>query len=99
MVEAKNIGSSLEDFLQEEGRLEEARQIAAKRVLAWQLQEAMKSQHLNKMEMARRLNTSRSQLDRLLDPDNDKVRLDTLNRAAAIVGKRLRIELVETNTL
>ena len=95
MIEDKNIGSSLEDFLQEEGRLEEARQIAAKRVLAWQLQEAMKSQHLNKVEMAKRMHTSRSQLDRLLDPDNDKVQLDTLNRAAAIVGKRLKIELVE----
>jgi len=95
MIEEKNIGSSLEDFLQEEGHLEEARQVAAKRVLSWQLQEAMKSLHLNKAEMAKRMHTSRSQLDRLLDPDNDKVQLDTLNRAAAIVGKRLKIELVE----
>jgi hypothetical protein len=95
MIEDKNIGSSLEDFLQEEGRLEESRQVAAKRVLSWQLQEAMKGLHLNKAEMAKRMQTSRSQLDRLLDPDNDKVQLDTLNRAAAIVGKRLKIELVE----
>ncbi|NBC46888.1 MAG: XRE family transcriptional regulator [Gammaproteobacteria bacterium] len=95
MIEDRNIGSSLEDFLQEEGRLEEARQVAAKRVLSWQLQEAMKGLHLNKAEMAKRMHTSRSQLDRLLDPDNDKVQLDTLNRAAAIVGKRLKIELVE----
>jgi predicted XRE-type DNA-binding protein len=95
MINEKHIGSSLEEFLQEEGRLEEARQVAAKRVLAWQLQQAMESQHLTKVEMAERMQTSRSQLDRLLDPDNDKVQLDTLNRAAAIVGKRLKIELVD----
>jgi antitoxin HicB len=95
MINEKHIGSSLEDFLQEEGRVEEARQVAAKRVLAWQLQQAMESQHLTKVEMAERMQTSRSQLDRLLDPDNDKVQLDTLNRAAAIVGKRLKIELVD----
>ena len=95
-MEEKHIGSNLEDFLLEEGRLEEARQMAAKRVLAWQLQQAMDRQHLNKVDMAKRMHTSRSQLDRLLDPDNDKVQLDTLNRAAAIVGKRLKIELVDS---
>lgn len=88
-------GSSLEDFLREEGRLEEARQVAAKRVLAWQLRQAMERQQLNKVDIAERMQTSRSQLDRLLDPDNGKVRLDTLNRAAAIVGKRIKIELVD----
>jgi len=96
MIDEKHIGSSLEDFLQEEGQLEGARQIAAKRVLAWQLQQAMESQHLSKVEMAKRMQSSRSQLDRLLDPDNDKVQLDTLNRAAAIVGKRLKIELIDS---
>ncbi len=96
MIEDKHIGSSLEEFLQDEGRLEETRQVAVKRVLAWQLQEAMKAQHLNKVEMAKRLKTSRAQLDRLLDPDNDKVQLDTLNRAAAVVGKHIRLELVES---
>ena len=95
MIDEKNIGSSLQDFLQEEGRLEEARQIAAKRVLAWQLRKAMEQLHLNKVEMAQRMRTSRSQLDRLLDPNNDKVQLEALNRAAAIVGKRLRLELVD----
>lgn len=95
MVDEENIGSSLEEFLREEGRLEQARQVAAKRVLAWQLEQAMKEMGLSKVEMARRMSTSRSQLDRLLDPDNDKVQLDTLNRAAAIVGKRIRIELVD----
>lgn len=97
MIEENNISSSLEDFLREEDRLEEAQQIAAKRVLVWQLQQAMDSQHINKVEMAKRMHTSRSQLDRLLDPDNNKVQLDTLNRAAAIVGKRLRIELVDNS--
>jgi antitoxin HicB len=95
MIDETHIGSSLEDFLKEEGQLEESRQIAAKRVLAWQLQQAMESQHLSKVEMAKRMQTSRSQLDRLLDPENDKVQLDTLNRAAAIVGKRLKIELID----
>jgi antitoxin HicB len=95
MIDEKNIGSSLEDFLHEEDRLEEARQIAAKRVLAWQLRTAMEELHLNKVEMAQRMRTSRSQLDRLLDPNNDKVQLEALNRAAAIVGKRLRLELVD----
>ena len=95
MIDEKNIGSSLEDFLQEEGRLEEARQIAAKRVLSWQLRKAMEDLHLNKVEMAQRMQTSRSQLDRILDPNNDKVQLDALNRAAAIVGKRLRLDMVD----
>lgn len=95
MLDEKDIGSSLESFLQEEDRLEEARQVAAKRVLAWQLQRAMAEQHLSKVEMARRMRTSRSQLDRLLDPENGAVQLDTLNRAAAIVGKRLKIELID----
>ncbi|MGB5736176.1 MAG: hypothetical protein WBM40_17200 [Thiohalocapsa sp.] len=67
----------------------------SKGVLAWQLQQAMESQHLSKVEMAKRMQTSRSQMDRLLDPDNDKVQLDTMNRAAAVVGKRLKIELID----
>jgi hypothetical protein len=95
MIDEKHIGSSLEDFLREEGRLEEARQVAAKRVLARQFRQSMADQHLNTVDMAEWMQTSRSQLDRLLDPDNDKVQLDTLNRAAAIVGKRLKIELVD----
>jgi predicted XRE-type DNA-binding protein len=95
MIDETHIGSSLEDFLQEEGQLKQARQIAAKRVLASQLQQAMDSQHLSKVEMAKRMQSSRSQLDRLLDPHNDKVQLDTLNRAAAIVGKRIKIELID----
>ena len=91
-----HIGSSLEDFLEEEGRLEEATEIAVKRVLAWQIDQVMQQQRLSKAEMARRMKTSRSQLDRLLDPAHTTVTLYTLQRAAAVLGKRLRLDLVET---
>ena len=64
-----------------------------KRVIAWQVQEAMTAQHLTKQEMARRMKTSRTQLERFLDPLNDKVQLDTVQRAAMAVGKRLSITL------
>lgn len=94
MLDKKNIGSSLDDFLREEGRLEEADRIAVKRVLAWQLEQLMKEKKLTKVEMARRMETSRSQLDRLLDPNNNKVQLDTLAHAASVVGKKLKLELV-----
>jgi predicted XRE-type DNA-binding protein len=93
-MDKKHIGSSLNDFLKDEGRLEEAQRIAIKRVLAWQLSKIMEEQKLTKVEMARRMKTSRTQVDRLLDPGNNKVQLDTLERAAAILGKELRVELV-----
>lgn len=88
------VGSSLEDFLQEEGRLEEATATAIKRVIARMVAQAMQHQGLTKAAMAREMQTSRSQLDRLLDPDNPAVTLTTLQRAAAAVGHALRIELV-----
>jgi transcriptional regulator with XRE-family HTH domain len=66
---------------------------AVKRVLAWQLEQAMKEQGLTKVEMAKRMKTSRAQLDRLLDPENDKVQLSTMQRAATAVGRKLRLEL------
>lgn len=88
-----HLGSSFEDFLTEEGIHEEATAHAVKRVLAWQIEEAMKAQGITKAEMARRMGTSRAHLDRLLDPDNDKVQLDTVQRAAAAVGRKLRLEL------
>ena len=93
---AKNphIGESFDSFLKEEGIYESVRTTAIKRVLAMQLEEAMKQQKLSKVEMARRMKTSRVQLDRLLDPDNDSVTLATLRRAAAIVGREVRLELV-----
>jgi antitoxin HicB len=90
----KHIGSSLEDFLKEEGILEETRAAALKETLAWQVQQAMEKNKISKVEMARRMNTSRSALDRLLDPGNASVTLETLTRAAHAVGRNLRIELV-----
>ena len=90
----KHIGSSLEDFLKEEGVLEETRAVALKETLAWQVQQAMKKEKISKVEMARRMKTSRAALDRLLDPGNTSVTLQTLTRAAHPVGRDLRIELV-----
>jgi len=89
-------GSSLDDFLEEEGLLEEATAKAVKKTLAWQLAKAMKEQHVTKAALARRMNTSRAQLDRLLDPENQSVTLKTLARAAEILGLRLQIELVDS---
>jgi antitoxin HicB len=87
------IGSSFSDFLSEEDKLEETQVIAIKSVLAYKLEMAMKAQNLSKASMAKRMDTGRSQLDRLLDPDNDSVTLDTLKRAASAVGMRLELEL------
>ena len=90
----KQTGSSLEDFLKEEGILEETRAVALKETLAWQVQQAMEKDKISKVEMARRMNTSRAALDRLLDPGNASVTLQTVTRAAHAVGRDLRIELV-----
>ena len=90
---SKHIGSSFDDFLKEDGIYEEAHSIAVKRVLAWQIAQAMKEQHISKRKMAERMRTSRTQVERLLDPENNSVQLDTIQRAAAIVGRRLVIEL------
>ncbi len=92
-VDNPHLGSSFEDLLTEEGIREEANAHAVKRVLAWQIEEAMKAQGISKVQMAKRMGTSRAHLDRLLDPDNDKVQLDTVQRAAAAVGRKLRLEL------
>ena len=92
---SKHIGSAFSDFLEEEGRREEAEAIAVKRVLAWHLEEAMTAQHISKAEMARRLRTSRTQLARLLDPRQTHVELATMQRAAAVLGKRLHLDLVD----
>lgn len=89
-----HIGSSLDDFLKEEGIYEDATNHAIKRVLAWQVEQAMQEQGLTKTEMARRMGTSRAHLDRFLDPENDKVQLDTVQRAATAVGRQLRLVLV-----
>lgn len=94
-MKRENVGSSLDEFLQEEGILEEATARAQKKVLAWQLDQAMRQQGFTKSEMARRMRTSRAQLDRLLDPEHTTVKLETMQRAAAILGKSLRIDLVD----
>jgi len=89
-----HIGSSFDDFLKEEGTYEETTRLAIKRVLAWQLAQAIQEQGLTKAEVAKRMKTSRAQLDRLLDPENDKVQLNTLQRAALAVGRKLHLELI-----
>jgi antitoxin HicB len=90
----KHVGSTFEDFLREEGTLEETTNRAIKRVLARQLQQLMAEQGLSKSEMARRMRTSRPALERLLDPHNDAVTLNTLQKAAKAVGRELRLELL-----
>lgn len=93
-IEKGKAGPLFEDFLKEQGTYEETTEVAIKRVLAFQLAAAMKEQSITKAEMARRLETSRSQLDRLLDPDNDAVTLAALARAAKAVERSLSVELV-----
>ncbi len=89
----EHMGSSLDDFLKQEGDFDEAQAQAIKEVVAWQLAEAMKEQKLSKNKMAALLKTSRTQVNRLLDPEHD-ITLSSLQRAAAIVGRRVTIELV-----
>ena len=93
-TEKGKVGPLFGDFLKEQGTYEETTEVAVKRVLAFQLTEAMREQSISKVEMARRLNTSRSQLDRLLDPGNEAVTLSALARAARAVGRTLSVELV-----
>lgn len=88
-------GSTFDSFLEEEGIREEVEAVAIKRVLAWQLEQAMKEQQKTKQALARQLRTSRSQLDRLLDPRNVSVTLDTITRAAKALGKRLIIRVAD----
>jgi antitoxin HicB len=97
MTQARNphIGSSFDDFLAEEGLLEECETRALKEILAMQIREAMEKQGMTKIAMADRMKTSRAQLDRLLNPQNTSVTLHTLQRAAAILGKRVRLDLVD----
>ena len=94
--EIRTFGISAEtfdEFLASQGILEDAEEVAIKRVLAWQIAEAMKSQGITKTAMAARMQTDRRQLDRLLDPENGSVTLSTLRRAATAVGRSLRVEL------
>jgi antitoxin HicB len=94
MSKNPHTGSSFDDFLKEEGIYEECTATALKRVLAWQVEQEMRRQKITKSAMAERMKTSRSQLDRLLDPGRTGVSLETMQRAAAVVGRELRIELV-----
>lgn len=89
----EHIGSNFNDFLEEEGILAETESIAVKRVIAFQVEQMMIEQKLTKTEMSRRMNTSRAALDRLLDPTNRAVTLQTLDHAACALGKRLQISL------
>ena len=89
----KNMGSSIDDFLKEEGIFDESQAQAIKEVVAWQLAEAMKKKKISKNRMAALLKTSRTQVDRLLDPKND-ITLSSLQRAAAVVGRRVSVDLV-----
>ena len=91
----KHLGSSFDEFLQSEGLYEEVTALAWKRVLSWEVAEAMKKEGISKSEMAKRMGTSRSQLERLLDPKNPNILLETVQKAAAAVGKRLTIGLTD----
>lgn len=93
-MKKKNIGSTLDSFLREEGMYEEVSATAIKRVVARQVEAAMKQKGLTKSAMAREMHTSRAALDRLLDPENAAITLSTLQKAAAVVGRQLRLELV-----
>jgi antitoxin HicB len=90
-----HIGSSFDDFLDEENLRVEANEIAIKRVIAWQLQQEIESKHMTKTDVAKAMGTSRAAVDRLLDPNNTSVTLNTLSKAARILGKKIEIDLVE----
>lgn len=90
---SKHIGSNFDDFLEDEGLLEEAEATAIKRVIAYQVKTYMEKKKLSKTAMAAAMQTSRSQLDRLLDPENPSITLLTLEKAAKVLGKRLKVEL------
>lgn len=87
------IGSNFDDYLAEQGELEAATATALKRVIVWQIDEARKAQRLSKKAMAERMHTSRSHLDRILDASDTGLTLETLSRAAQVVGRRVRVEL------
>ena len=92
-MDKRNIGSDFDDFLRDEGTLEEADAVATKRVIAYQIAQEMEKANISQSELARRMNTSRSSVERLLDPANLSVTLVTLERAASAVGKRLKVQL------
>lgn len=93
MIKKENVGSSLDDFLEDDGLLECCEEQAIKEILADQVRAAMQDQGLNKTSMAKRMNTSRQALDRLLDPANTGVTLQTMQRAASAVGRKLTLSI------
>jgi hypothetical protein len=93
-LKKEHIGSSVEDFLTDEGILEESTAKAIKAVVAWQLAEQMKTKRMSKKRLAELMKTSRAQVDRILDPDRGNVTIETLQRAATLLGRRLRVELI-----
>lgn len=90
-----HIGSSLDELLDEEDLLTTANEIAIKRVIAWQLQQEIEAKKMTKTAVAKAMGTSRAAVDRLLDPENNSVTINTLDRAARMLGKRVNIELVD----
>jgi len=90
----EHLGSNFDDFLQQEGLLAEVEATAIKRVIAFQITELMKEHNLSKKAMAKQMKTNRSAIDRLLDPQNESVTLQTLERAALVLGKRLQINFI-----
>jgi hypothetical protein len=90
----KHAGSSIDDFLKEEGVLEEFQARAIKEVIAWQLDQAMRDRNMTRKAMAKLMHTSPAQLRRVLDPNNSNVTIETLQRAAAVVGRKIQLELV-----
>ncbi len=92
-MKSKHIGSSFDDFLAEEALLEEATAVAVKRVIAWQIEQEMAAQSLTKTSMAKKMHTSRAALNRLLDASDTSLTLTTLASAAAVLGKKIKVEL------
>ena len=90
----KHVGSNFDDFLESEGILADVESVAWKRVITFQIEQLMEEQQLSKTIMAERMQTSRAAIDRLLDSNNGSATLQTLEKAAIVLGKRLRIELI-----
>lgn len=90
----RHMGSGIDDFLRDEGVLEEFQARSIKEVIAWQLEKAMKDRKLSKRRLAEMMHTSRTQVDRVLDPADGNVTIETLQRAAAVLGRRVQVELV-----
>ncbi|MEI8029463.1 MAG: Fis family transcriptional regulator [Comamonadaceae bacterium] len=92
-MKKQNVGSDFDDFLAEEGMLEEVTAVAVKRVIAWQIEQEMSAQKITKTAMAKKMHTSRASLNRLLDEDDTSLTLATLAGAAAALGRRIKLEL------